>query len=42
MAPGKQLDINVDTVYGRERALEVVQASLDDYWADFGKFHEEK
>ncbi len=42
MKPGKDLDINVDTVYGRDRALEVVQASIDDYWADFGKFHEAK
>ena len=42
MAPGKRLDINVDTVYGRDRALEVLQASSDDYWADFGKFHDAK
>ena len=42
IAPGKKLNINVDNVYGREQALKVLQASIDDYWADFGKFHEAK
>lgn len=40
IAPGKNLHINVDTVYGRDQALTVVQAAIDDYWADFGQYHE--
>lgn len=39
MAPGKNLNINVDTVYGRDQALKVLQASIEDYQNDFGQFH---
>lgn len=40
LVPGKEVDIRVDFVYGRERAMEVVEAAMQDYNADFGHLHE--
>ena len=39
MAPGKDIDIKVDHVYGREEALRVIEASRQDYEADYGHLH---
>ena len=41
MQPGKDVDIKVDFVYGREEALKVIAASEKDYWHHFGKLHDE-
>jgi inorganic pyrophosphatase len=38
--PGKDVNINVDVVYGRERALEVIDAAMRDYRHHFGHHHE--
>lgn len=39
MVPGKELDIKVDFVYGREEALKVIAASQKDYDNHFGHLH---
>lgn len=39
MVPGKDLDIKVDFVYGREEALKVIAASMVDYENSFGHLH---
>jgi inorganic pyrophosphatase len=39
MQPGKDVEIKVDYVYGREEALKVIQASMDDYQNHFGHLH---
>ncbi len=36
MAPGKDIEINVDLVYGREQALKVIEASMQDYQESYG------
>jgi inorganic pyrophosphatase len=41
MVPGKDIDIKVDHVYGRDEALKVIAASMADYDADFGHLHGE-
>jgi inorganic pyrophosphatase len=41
MVPGKNVDIKVDFVYGRDEALKVVEASEKDYWNHFGHLHEQ-
>ncbi|MEM1187621.1 MAG: inorganic pyrophosphatase [Pseudomonadota bacterium] len=40
LVPGKELDIKVDHVYGREEALKVIEAAETDYWNHFGHLHE--
>ena len=39
MIPGKELDIKVDFVYGREEALKVIAAAEQDYQNHFGHLH---
>ncbi len=39
MVPGKNIDIKVDFVYGRDRAIEVVEAAMADYQDGFGHLH---
>ena len=39
MIPGKELDIKVDFVYGREEALKVIAAAELDYQNHFGHLH---
>jgi inorganic pyrophosphatase len=39
MIPSKDIDIKVDHVYGREEALRVIEASRQDYQADYGHLH---
>ena len=41
LQPGKEIDVKVDFVYGREEALKVIAASEKDYWASFDHFHEQ-
>lgn len=41
MIPGKNVDIKVDFIYGREEALKVIEASEKDYWNHFGHLHEQ-
>ncbi len=41
LIPGKEVDIKVDFVYGREEALKVIAASEKDYWNHFGHLHEQ-
>lgn len=41
MIPGKNIDIKVDHVYGREEALKVIAASEKDYWNHYGDLHEQ-
>ncbi len=40
LQPGKDVDIKVDHVYGREEALKVIEAAETDYWNHFGHLHE--
>ncbi len=40
MIPGKNVDIKVDYVYGREEALAVIAAAEKDYWNHYGHLHE--
>jgi inorganic pyrophosphatase len=40
MVPGKELNIKVDHVYGREDALRVIEAAMTDYRESYGRFHE--
>jgi len=39
MVPGKNIDIKVDHVYGRDEALQVVAASIADYDEFYGHHH---
>ncbi len=41
LQPGKEVDVKVDFVYGREEALKVIAASEKDYWASFNHLHEQ-
>lgn len=40
MVPGNNINIKVDLVYGREQALKVIDAAMQDYQDDFGHLHE--
>ncbi|KGE02716.1 inorganic pyrophosphatase [Pseudohaliea rubra] len=42
MVPGKEIDIKVDHVYGREEALKVIAAAEKDYWNHYGELHEQQ
>lgn len=37
MVPGGQAPVNVDVVYGRDQALEVIKASIADYADEYGE-----
>ncbi len=39
MQPGKEIDIKVDFVYGREEALKVIEAAKADYQNHYGHLH---
>jgi inorganic pyrophosphatase len=39
MVPGKNIDIRVDTVYGRDEALKVIEAARKDYDNHYGHLH---
>lgn len=39
LAPGKDVNIKVDKVYGREQALNVIDAALKDYQHVYGEYH---
>ncbi len=39
MAPGKDIEINVELVYGREQAIKVIEASMLDYQENFSHLH---
>ena len=41
LQPGKDVDIKVDHVYGREEALKVIEASEKDYWNHYGELHDQ-
>ena len=41
MIPGKETNIKVDFVYGREEALKVIAAAQQDYQTHFGHLHEQ-
>ncbi len=40
MVPGKEIDIRVDYVYGREEALKVIEAARTDYDNHYGRLHD--
>jgi len=42
MVPGKEINIKVDHVYGREEALKVIAAAEKDYWNHYGELHEQQ
>ena len=42
MVLGKEIDIKVDHVYGREEALKVIAAAEKDYWNHYGELHEQQ
>jgi inorganic pyrophosphatase len=41
MQPGKEVNVKVDYVYGRDEALKVIAAAEKDYWNQFGNLHDE-
>jgi inorganic pyrophosphatase len=41
LVPGKEVDIKVDFVYGREEALKVIAAAEKDYQNHFGHLHQQ-
>ena len=41
LVPGKEVDIKVDFVYGREEALKVIAAAEKDYRNHFGHLHQQ-
>ncbi len=41
LQPGKDVNIKVDYVYGREEALKVIAAAEKDYWNHYGHLHEQ-
>lgn len=40
MVPGKEVNVKVDHIYGRDEALRVIKASMDDYQAGYGHLHD--
>jgi inorganic pyrophosphatase len=36
MIPGQELALSIDRVYGRDHALRVVQAAMQDYIIEYG------
>ena len=40
MQPGKNVNVKVDFVYGRDEALKVIAASEKDYWNHYGELHD--
>jgi inorganic pyrophosphatase len=40
LIPGKDVNIKVDHIYGRDEALKVIAASEKDYWNHYGHLHE--
>ena len=42
MVPGKEINIKVDHVYGREEAMAVIAAAEKDYWNHYGELHEQQ
>jgi inorganic pyrophosphatase len=40
LVPGKNVNVKVDHVYGREEALKVIAAAEKDYWNHYGDLHE--
>ena len=40
LVPGKDVNIKVDHVYGRDEALKVIAAAEKDYWNHYGHLHE--
>lgn len=41
LQPGKEVNVKVDFVYGREEALKVIAAAETDYWNTFDHLHEQ-
>ena len=41
LVPGKEVNIKVDHVYGRDEALRVIAAAEKDYWHHYGHLHEQ-
>ena len=41
LIPGKDVNICVDHVYGRDEALRVIAAAEKDYWNHYGHLHEQ-
>lgn len=41
MIPGKDIEICVDHIYGRDEALRVIAAAEKDYWNHYGHLHEQ-
>ncbi|MEP0200622.1 MAG: inorganic pyrophosphatase [Halioglobus sp.] len=41
MQPGKDVNVKVDFVYGRDEALKVIAASEKDYWNHYGELHDQ-
>ncbi len=41
LQPGKDVNIKVDYVYGREEALKVIAAAEKDYWNHYGHLHKQ-
>ena len=39
LVPGKEINIKVDHVYGRDEALRVIAAAEKDYWNHYGHLH---
>lgn len=39
MVPGNDVEIKVDHVYGREEAIRVIEASMQDYQSGYGHLH---
>jgi inorganic pyrophosphatase len=42
MAPGKNVDIKVEYVYGRDQAMKVIEAAMGDYQEAYGQQSAEK
>ena len=41
MKPGKDVNVKVDFVYGRDEALKVIAAAEKDYWNHYGELHDQ-
>jgi inorganic pyrophosphatase len=39
LTPGSELHVHIEKIYGREQAMQVVQAAIADYEESFGAFH---
>ena len=37
LVPGQESAVSIDTIYGREQAKQVIQASMDDYGDEYGE-----